>query len=96
MLGPKTVDGWKKYTLRVYTLQRLSEFPPGFQVFFLHFSGGNFFERKCLVVRHSCKSTENERMCPKNQWLGDVFPIEIVINSPFFGDKLVFRGVSRW
>ena len=35
-------------------------------------------------------SPENERMSPENQWLEDVFPIEIV---PFLGDMLVFRGV---
>ena len=29
-------------------------------------------------------------MSPENQWLEDVFPIEIV---PFLGDMLVFRGV---
>ena len=28
-------------------------------------------------------SLENERMCPENQWLGDVFPVE---NSPFLGE----------
>ena len=29
-------------------------------------------------------------MSPENQWLEDVFPIEIV---PFWGDMLIFRGV---
>ena len=31
-------------------------------------------------------------MSRENQWLEDVFPIEI--NSPFLGDMLVFRGVD--
>ncbi len=33
-------------------------------------------------------------MSPKNQWLEDVFPIEIY--SPFLGDMLVFWGVHEW
>ena len=32
---------------------------------------------------------ENERMSPENQWLEDVFPIEIV---PFYGTFVGFRG----
>ena len=32
-------------------------------------------------------------MSPENQWLEDVFPIEIV---PFFGDMLVFGGGKIW
>ena len=31
-------------------------------------------------------------MSPENQWLEDVFPVEIY--SPFLGDILVFRGVQ--
>ena len=35
---------------------------------------------------------QKTNMSPENQWLEDVFPIEIV---PLLGDMLVFRGVSR-
>ena len=35
---------------------------------------------------------ENERISPENQWLEDVFPIEMV---PFLGDMLTFR-VNAW
>ena len=34
---------------------------------------------------------KTKEMSPENQWLEDVFPIEIV---PFLGDMLVFGGVS--
>ena len=31
-------------------------------------------------------------MSPENQWLEDVFPIELI---PFLGDMLVFGGVTN-
>ena len=36
-------------------------------------------------------SPENEQMSPENQWLEDVFPIEICV---ILGDMLVFGGVE--
>ena len=37
-------------------------------------------------------SPENERMSPENEWLEDVFSIEMV---SFLGDMLVFGGVMN-
>ena len=46
----------------------------------------NQSSNECLTV-----TPLKTNMSPKNQWLEDAFPIEIV---PFFGDMLVFGGVS--
>ena len=34
-------------------------------------------------------------MSPENQWLEDVFPIELVHTGPFLRDMLVFWGVTQ-
>ena len=43
-----------------------------------------------MNTKHDQHTPRKTNMSPDNQWLEDVFPIEIV---PFLGDMLVFGGV---